>query len=368
MLKRFAVFLAVFQSILFLAHFLLFETVKYALELPGSAMVPLAVALAILSITFLGASLLAFRYFNFLVRGLYIVGAVWLGAFNYLIMAAFAWWIVHLPLRYADVEFPFRGLGLALFGMALATGVYGVVNACWLRIKRVNVKLAGLPEAWKGRTVALVSDLHLGNVRNAGFTRRVVRKISAAQPALVMIAGDLFDGTAVNAEKAAAPLAELRPPLGVFFCEGNHEEFGDPERFLVAIRKAGVRVMNNEILNIEGLQLIGVPYRQATHAEHLRSVLAGMGIERGRASILLTHAPDRPQVAEAAGISLQVSGHTHRGQFFPYTWITKRMYRQFVYGLSAVGGLQVYTSCGAGTWGPPLRVGSKPEIVLITLR
>ena len=208
MLKRFAVFLAVFQSILFLAHFFLFETVVYALEPPGSVIVPLAIALAILSVTFLGASLLAFRYFNFWVRGLYIVGAVWLGAFNYLIMAAFAWWIVYGAFFYAGVDFPLRGLGFALFGIALATGVYGVVNAAWLRVKRANVKLAGLPEAWKGRTVALVSDLHLGNVRNTGFTRRVVRKISVAQPMLVMIAGDLFDGTAVNAEKAAAPAAK----------------------------------------------------------------------------------------------------------------------------------------------------------------
>jgi uncharacterized protein len=366
-LKRFAVFLAVFQSILFLAHFFLYETVVYALEPPGAAMLPLAVALAILSIAFLGASLLAFRYFNLFVRGLYILGAVWLGAFNYLIMAAFAWWIVYLPFRYADVEFPFRALGFGLFAIALATSVYGVVNAFWLRVKPVKVKLAGLPDAWKGRTVALVSDLHLGNVRNAGFARHVVRKISSARPDLVIIAGDLFDGTAVDADKAAAPLAELHAPLGVFFCEGNHEEFSDPERFLAAIRKAGVHVLDNEILDIEGLQLIGVPYRQATHTEHLRGVLAGMGIERTRASLLITHAPDHPQVAEEAGISLQVSGHTHLGQMFPYTRIARRMYGGQVYGLSRMGGLQVYTSSGAGSWGPPLRVGSQSEMVILEL-
>jgi hypothetical protein len=121
-------------------------------------------------------------------------------------------------------------------------------------------------------------------------------------------------------------------------------------------------------VNVEGLQLIGVPYRHATHAGHFRSVLQKLTIDRTRASILVTHAPDHPQVADEAGISLQVSGHTHRGQFFPYTWITARIYRQFVYGLARVGGLQVYTSCGAGTWGPPLRVGSRPEIVLIHLK
>jgi len=258
-----------------------------------------------------------------------------------------------------------------LFGLALATSAYGVVNAGWTRVKRIAVQLAGLPDSWRGRTIALVSDLHLGNVRGARFTRRIVRKILREKPAMVLIAGDLFDGTPLDAERAAAPLAELlrdsQTLLGAFFAEGNHEEFSSPAAFLAAIAKTGVRVLDNENVNVDGLQLIGVPYKHATHTEHFRSVLAKMGIDRRRASILLTHAPDRPQLAEEAGISLQLSGHTHRGQYFPFTWITARIYRQFVYGLSRIGGLQVYTSCGAGTWGPPLRVGSQPEIVIIRL-
>ena len=113
------------------------------------------------------------------------------------------------------------------------------------------------------------------------------------------------------------------------------------------------------------MQIVGVPYNHDTHDGHLRSVLQGIGVDRNRASILLTHAPDRPHVAEEAGISLQVSGHTHVGQFFPWTWVARRIYRQFAYGLSRIGKMQVYTSSGAGTWGPPLRLGSSPEIVLL---
>jgi predicted MPP superfamily phosphohydrolase len=363
-LRRFALFLAVFQSILFLAHFFLFETVVYACDPPGGTRV-LAVVLTVLSTSFLSASLLAFRYFNLAVRVCYRVGAVWLGTFNYLLMAAAAWWAIYGILRVANVDLSRRELAGGLFGIALATSVYGLANAAWTRVKRVSVRLTGLPELWRGKTIALVSDLHLGHVRNAGFVQRMVRQITREKPEMVIIAGDLFDGTAVEAERAAAPLRELHAPRGAFFTEGNHEEFGNPARFVAAIEKAGVRVLDNEILDVGGLQVIGVPYRHATHTEHFRAVLAKMGIDRHRASLLITHAPDRPQVAEEAGISLQVSGHTHRGQFFPYTWIAARMYRQFVYGLSRIGRLQVYTSCGAGTWGPPLRVGSRPEIVMI---
>jgi uncharacterized protein len=126
-----------------------------------------------------------------------------------------------------------------------------------------------------------------------------------------------------------------------------------------------VRVLNNEKVEVDGLQIVGVPYRNATQDAHLASVLEKVRLDRERASILLTHAPDYPEVAEAAGVSLQLSGHTHLGQFIPWSWIARRIYRQFVYGLSRIGRMQIFTSSGAGTWGPPLRLGSNPEIVMV---
>jgi predicted MPP superfamily phosphohydrolase len=150
----------------------------------------------------------------------------------------------------------------------------------------------------------------------------------------------------------------------VYFVAGNHEQFGDDSKYLHAIAAAGVRVLSNEKVEVDGLQIIGVPYRNA-HDGHFASVLRGIRLDRDRASILLTHAPDHPEIAEAAGVSLQLSGHTHLGQFVPWSWMARRIYRQFVYGLSRIGKMQVFTSSGAGTWGPPLRLGSNPEIVLL---
>ena len=124
-------------------------------------------------------------------------------------------------------------------------------------------------------------------------------------------------------------------------------------------------MLSNEKVEADGLQIIGVPYRNATLHGHFASVLHSVGFDRDRASILLTHAPDNPRIAEAAGVSLQLSGHTHLGQFIPWSWMARRMYRQFVYGLSRIGNMQVFTSSGAGTWGPPLRLGSNPEIVVL---
>jgi uncharacterized protein len=252
-----------------------------------------------------------------------------------------------------------------LFSVALFAGLYGFLNASWTRITRTTVRLTNLPEAWRGRRAALISDLHLGPVRNGSFLRRMVAKILKEAPDAIFIAGDLYDGTAIDAQRAAEPLNKLVAPQGVYFVAGNHEEFGDDSKYLHAIAAAGVRVLSNEKVELEGLQIVGVPYRNATQKRHLASALDEVRLDRDRASILLTHAPDHPEIAEAAGISLQLSGHTHLGQFLPWSWMARRAYRQFVYGLSRIGQMQVFTSSGAGTWGPPLRLGSNPEIVVL---
>jgi predicted MPP superfamily phosphohydrolase len=252
-----------------------------------------------------------------------------------------------------------------LFAAGTVAGLYGVFNASWTRITRTTVRLANLPEAWRGRKAALISDVHLGHVRNGSFLRRMVAKILREEPHAIFIAGDLFDGTAIDASLAAEPLNKLTAPFGVYFVAGNHEQFGDDSKYLRPIALAGVRVLNNEKVDVDGLQIVGVPYRNATRDTHLASVLKGVGLDRDRASILLVHAPDHPEIAEAAGVSLQLSGHTHLGQFIPWSWMARRMYRQFVYGLSRIGKMQVFTSSGAGTWGPPLRLGSNPEIVML---
>jgi predicted MPP superfamily phosphohydrolase len=227
------------------------------------------------------------------------------------------------------------------------------------------VRLANLPSAWRGRKAALISDLHLGHVRNGSFLRRMVARILKEGPDAIFIAGDLYDGTAIDAPRAAEPLNKLAAPQGVYFVAGNHEQFGDDTKYLDAVAAAGVRVLNNEKVEADGLQIIGVPYRNAVGNGQFASALRDIGVDRGRASILLTHAPDHPEIAEAAGVSLQLSGHTHLGQFVPWSWMARRIYRQFVYGLSRIGKMQVFTSSGAGTWGPPLRLGSNPEIVMI---
>lgn len=354
------------QSVLFAAHFLLYETWTFspAGSDPGPLWIKLAVG--ILSISFVPASLLAFRYTNLFVRVFYRIAAVWVGLLSFLFIAVVCSWLAFAIARIAGLAIDFHRMVELLFGIAVISGVYGVVNASLARITHATVRLANLPDAWRGRKAALISDLHLGPVRNGSFLRRIIAKVLDEKPDAIFIAGDLYDGTAIDATTAARPLNQLTTaPRGVYFVAGNHEQFRDDSKYLNAIAAAGVRVLTNEKVEVDGLQIAGVPYRNAWQPRVFASVLKAIGLDRNRASILLTHAPDHPEIAEEAGFSLQLSGHTHLGQFVPWSWIARRIYRQFVYGLSRIGKMQVFTSSGAGTWGPPLRLGSNPEIVVL---
>ncbi len=366
MRSRIFVFIAVIQTVLFLAHWFLYKTWTYFWAVPDSSRISgLQIALALLSVSFVLASLLAWRSSHGLVRVLYTLSAVWLGTLTFCFLAACCCWAIYGSARAFGLQPDRRELVGILFGLALLASLYGVVNAAWTRVRRVHVTLPNLPESWRGRVAALVTDTHLGHVRGFRFMRRIVTTLTRLRPDIVFIAGDMFDGTVARVRELAQPWARLAAPLGAFFVLGNHEEFTDSSKYLDAVEHSGVRVLNNEKVTVDGLQIVGVHYRDSTNDDHFRSVLRHAEVDRDRASILLTHAPDRLRIAEEEGFSLQLSGHTHGGQFFPFTWITSRVYGKFVHGLQRLGNLIVYVSYGAGTWGPPLRLGTTPEIVLI---
>jgi predicted MPP superfamily phosphohydrolase len=364
--SRIAVFVVVVQTVLFLAHWFLYNTWTAfwgGPALPGIS--GLQITLALLSVSFVLASLLAWRSSHVLVRILYTVSAVWLGTLTFCFLAACLCWTIYGGALILGLHPDRRELVVILFAFALMASGYGVVNAAWTRVRRVSVTLPNLPESWRGRVAALVTDTHLGHVRGFRFMRRIVTTLTRLRPDIVFIAGDMYDGTVARVRDLAQPWARLAAPLGAFFVLGNHEEFTDSTKYLDAVEHSGVRVLNNEKVMVDGLQIVGVHYRDSTNDERFRSVLRHADVDRDRASILLTHAPDRLKIAEEEGFSLQLSGHTHGGQFFPFTWITSRIYGKFVYGLQRLGNLIVYVSYGAGTWGPPLRLGTTPEIVLI---
>jgi uncharacterized protein len=357
------------QAVLCLGHWFLYVTAMSFWPLGIEARHVLAIALAVLSFSFVAATLPSFRWTNVLVSVCYTLASCWMGVLNFLVWVACLCWLVALPIHwtYATGEAQARvWIANAFLGLALMASLYGLVNARRIRERKLTIKLPNLPRAWHGRKALMLSDLHLGHVNAAGFARRIAGIARRLNPEVIFIAGDLYDGSKVNPAKLAGPLFEVKPPLGVYFCGGNHEEFGDEAAYEAALRGGGFRVLHNELTDVDGVQVAGVRYSDTTFPQRLHGILEKMKVDRGRAAILLNHVPNRLPLVEQAGFHLQLSGHTHGGQFLPFTWITQRVFGRFTHGLHHFGDLQVLTSVGVGTWGPPMRIGTAPEVILIT--
>jgi predicted MPP superfamily phosphohydrolase len=361
--------LIIIQGILFAAHLFIVHTwLAFFPDLTPIAAHTLRIAVLALSFSFVAGALLNFRHSNRFVSSFYTLASIWLGFVNYFFLGACLAW----PLWYLA-----RALGAGsdlavrpmLAGGFIAIGVlaavYGLISARNIRERHIKVELPGLPEQWRGRRAVMMSDLHLGNINKAGFCRKLVAIVARHNPDVVFIPGDLYDGSTAKLDWLIAPLKELKPRFGIFFSTGNHEEFHDPGDYLAAIRKAGIRVLANQRETIDGLYVLGINYHESTFPLRVRTTLESLSPGAGEPSILLNHAPVRMPIVEQAGIALQLSGHTHGGQFFPYTWLTRRIFGPFTHGLHKFGRLQVYTSTGAGTWGPPMRLGAAPEIVVM---
>ncbi|HKF49863.1 MAG TPA: metallophosphoesterase [Terracidiphilus sp.] len=360
--------LVVLQVFLTLGHWFIIHTIVSFWRLDAIDSTRVGVALIALSFTFVVAALVGFRYSNPLVIFIYTVASVWLGIVNYIFWAACLCWPAAFIVGLVDAPNPAVRPAIAstLFAIALLTSIFGLVNAQAVRLRRLTITLPNMPPSWRGRTALVASDLHLGNINGLRFARRIAGIARRLNPDILFIPGDLFDGSHADPNKLAGPIFELAPPAGIYFCGGNHEDFGDPEVYEAALRRAGIHVLHNRAVEVDGVSVIGVPYAESIYPLRFRAFLESLHLDRAKPSILLNHVPNRLPIVEQAGVALQLSGHTHGGQLFPFTYFTRRAFGKFTYGLHRFGKLQVLTSSGAGTWGPPMRVGSAPEVVLIT--
>jgi len=161
----------------------------------------------------------------------------------------------------------------------------------------------------------------------------------------------------------------LKAPKGVYFVTGNHEVYLGVENAKEALESVNVKVLDNEMVDIDGLQIVGISFSKMFGVEDLKQKILGIkNYDPNEASILLYHSPQGIEDAKAAGIDLQLSGHTHKGQMIPFPFITSAIFGKYYYGLTTEGNYSIYTSSGVGTWGPMMRTSGKSEIVVVTLK
>lgn len=358
-----AVLVAVQALVIFLS-FVIYRTLVAAFGIGGLG---LFVFLMGLSFTFIFTSILAARYKNRFVRYFHFLSMYWLALIAPLFAASIAFVLIENIAIDFRLQVTLAAAGLISFAGAALLYAYGVWNAHTIRVKRITVKISGLPEWWRGKSFVFISDVHFGNEYGARFAEKIVREIASLAPQAVFIGGDLFDGVKCDPDALLLPFRKLQAPYGTYFVSGNHEYIRDSDLFLGAVRRAGITALKNEKKEIQGIDFWGVDFEDTHKKKDFKKVIKGMAIDPRRTNVLVKHIPNHLNVAERAGVSFQISGHTHRGQMFPLSYLTHKVFKGYDYGLKQFGKMAVYTSSGVGAAPAPFRFGTKSEIVLVEL-
>lgn len=266
-----------------------------------------------------------------------------------------------------------RAAAVAL--LAFVAGAAGLRSALGdPQRRRVEIVLSRWPAALDGFRIVQISDLHIGPILGRRFAERVVAQVNRLEPDLVAVTGDLVDGSVRNLKGEVAPLADLRARHGVFFVTGNHDHYSGASAWAAHAETLGMRVLRNERSEIRqgeaAFDLIGVDDHRGDllgpdGREDLAAALAGR--DPARPALLLAHDPSTFRRASALGIDLQLSGHTHGGQIWPFGWLV-RLVIPFVAGRYQRNGAELYVSRGTGFWGPPMRILAPAEVTELVLR
>jgi len=395
-IAQFAIFLAVTLAILGGMHFYLWARLVRdpALSEPWRRLATFGLVAAAATVP---ASMILMRARpSRLGHVLSLFGMTWLGAAFLLFAALLATdlarlaaagftglrdWLTHAP------DAPFDRERRQLLARAVAGGaVLAVGGASALAVRsalsepeihEVPLKLERLPRQLSGLTIAQISDLHIGPTIGDAEVRRVVEATNALRPDLVAITGDLVDGSVAGLGRTVAELGALRARHGVFFVTGNHEYYSGADEWIGFLRRLGFRVLRNERVAIgdgrASLDIAGIDDWRSRglapgHGPDLEKALAGRDADRSL--VLLAHQPKGVEEAVRSGVELQLSGHTHGGQIFPFNFLTGLAYPYLrgLYRLEEAGRAgHVFVSRGTGYWGPPMRLGAPPEIARIVL-
>lgn len=320
----------------------------------------------------IGVRTLESKGFPGLAQGLAYTGYVWMG-FLFLSFCGFVL-VNAAQLLYRLIchlgRFPAGNLAgvattLTVLAIAVAASGYGALEAWDIRVERVRLETSKLPDDIPRLTIAQISDVHLGLIVRSARLKRIMDAVRAANPDLLVSTGDLVDGQLDHLDELAEDFRQTQPRFGKYAVTGNHEFYAGLNEALGFTKNAGFTILRDQVAGGDlPISVVGVDYRVRGapdgEAELLKSV------QGSRFILVLKHVP--MVLEETLGLfDLQLSGHTHRGQIFPFRYITRLVFPMQDGFYSLTRGSHLYTSRGSGTWGPPIRLGSPPEVTIIEL-
>lgn len=364
------IFTSLALGILLGIHALLYVSLIrfFAISAPGAKAL-LAGTLIFLVVSFPFSTLFSHLRDNLFTRTFYFLSTFWLGLLVNLLMGACIVWLVILVAKHISFTPNIPILAGSVFLIALIYSSWGMWNALHPRIREISVTIQGLPAIWRGERIVQLSDVHLGHVFQHDFAREVVARVNELDPKVVLITGDLFDGMDGDLHTFVSALDALHPRDGTFFVTGNHETYLGVNTVFSLLEETKLTVLKDEVVDVDGVKIVGIDFpAQGAHKDIAKIMERLRPSYEGHPSIVLYHAPTNIDDFKRAGVDLQLSGHTHAGQLFPLRIFTWLIFHGYDYGLHTEGEYHIYTTNGVGSWGPTMRTGNTPEIVLITLQ
>lgn len=360
MILAFALFLFIFYSIVALSHLVVFFVIRTIFSLSPELNIFGWIFSLGMPLMLIFVAMLSRQFDGSFLRAIYSSVMIWHGALVNFLLASILLLAIYYLNKIIGASFNLPIIFYGLFAAAIIVSVAGIFNAINPRLKELSIEIKNLPAEWDKQTVMQISDVHLGNLHQHKFLNQIISEINAVKPKILFITGDLFDGSYPDDYRLLEEFKNLDNDIQIFFVNGNHETYHKGKFLLPEYTNAPAQLLENLILDYKGLKIIGLDYSKPDLAllDNLNAT---------DASILLYHEPKYITEAKAAGIKLQLAGHTHYGQQWPFNYITKMIYGRYHNGLTVEGDYNIYTTNGTGTWGPPMRIGNKPEIVKITL-
>jgi len=327
-----------------------------------------ATAVTILFVSVIVSSYLIHKWDNNFTRWYYIFSGFWIGLFVNLCLTMVAVFILKAIGDACGLALPALVLKAILVVGAISVSLVGLYNAWNLKVEEYEVAIKDLPAFWEGKTVVQVSDVHLGPVYRRLFFSRLIDRVNKLQPEAVFVTGDLFDGMESDFSWMNHPFRRLNAPRGAYYSFGNHDLYLGYNRVIKLLEENPIKILDNKMVVVDGLQIIGINYSFESDFDLEEAILRQVGYSRAQPSILLFHAPKNVELAKSAEIDLQLSGHTHDGQMWPFNLIAKWAHQGHGYGFFTEGDFNLIVNGGAGTWGPPMRTSARSEIVKIILK
>lgn len=359
----FIIFISIFTLVLLLLHWLVAFFLIRLLGLSKSAGRKMHLIFVLLLANFLFSNIILAAKVNWFTKLYYTLSGLWLGIFANLVISLILGWLVFLIARALKKKIKDYILRWLVFGGAIALSLFGIWQAWNPTVVSYEVYIKDLPYFWEGKRIIHITDLHLGPVYGSNFFKQIVRKVGDLQPDTILITGDLFDGREMDFSWVGEEFKILNVPQGIYYSLGNHDlSLGMEESNW---NKDGlVKLLSNQIVEVEELQVIGLDYGREIKGD----VLTSIGYDSNKPAVLLFHEPKEADFFRSSGIDLQLAGHTHNGQIFPFNFLVKSVYKGFNRGLFVDNDFSLLTSSGLGTWGPSMRTSSRSEIVNIILK